>query len=215
MITRRAAPSEARAHVAGGRAPPGAVLVVVDQVHAPPWQLLEWLRLQPRFDRVPVVLVGAGEAQEAIVALAEPCTALPRDVSLVDVRSALVALRERTRPILVVDDDLDYAGATAHLLQGAGYHAEVAGSAREAIEFLERTDAAAVLLDRSMPAMDGTEVFGWIRAQRRFVKLPVVFVSGDRPPSRHTQMNHDRAYWLTKPVPPALLLKVVRQHVGG
>lgn len=203
---------EARTRADAAREPPLAVVIDTDAgVH--PWSLLEWLRLQGRFDQVPVILVGAGAAEEPIALLAEPCTLVPRDTPLEDLRAALVALRERTRPILVVDDDLDYAEATAHLLQGAGYRTEVVPSAAAAVEFLDRSDAAAVLLDRSMPAMDGTELFSWIRAQRRFARLPVVFVSGDPPPRRADQMNHDRSYWLSKPVAPALLLKVVREHV--
>ena len=58
-----------------------------------------------------------------------------------------------------------------------------------------------VLLDISLPGMDGTEVLQWVRSQERLNSLPVIALtthamSGDR--ERYLEMGFDE--YVTKPI---------------
>jgi two-component system, response regulator len=90
------------------------------------------------------------------------------------------------RIILLVDDDANFAGLTrAILLQGKGVTDEVllAHDGVEAIEYLFHSKRAAtqmpglVLLDLSMPRMDGFRVLSKMRAAEQTMFIPVVIVS--------------------------------------
>jgi DNA-binding response OmpR family regulator len=65
--------------------------------------------------------------------------------------------------VLVVDDDADIALALRMLLERAGYEVRVAGNGREALREFFREPADVVLLDVSMPVMDGWTTLERIR----------------------------------------------------
>jgi len=96
------------------------------------------------------------------------------------------AMRVGSRVILMVDDNADFAELTRTiLLQGEGITDEVrlACDGVEAIEYLFHPERAAtempdlVLLDLSMPRMDGFRVLSKMRAAEQTMFIPVVILS--------------------------------------
>jgi CheY-like chemotaxis protein len=80
--------------------------------------------------------------------------------------------------VLVVDDETNVRKVTQLLLRELGFEVLVAGDGLEAIEIF-RTEASrigAVLLDRTMPRMDGAETLGELR--RIDPSIPIVMTSG-------------------------------------
>jgi signal transduction histidine kinase/ActR/RegA family two-component response regulator len=63
------------------------------------------------------------------------------------------------------------------ILSELGENLIKAGSAREALEHLLKTDVAVILLDVSMPELDGFELATMIRDHPRFQKIAIIFVS--------------------------------------
>lgn len=95
-----------------------------------------------------------------------------------DLRS-LVARRADRRPvILVVEDAPDSRTVMGHFLQDTPSRVVFAEDAETAFVELRRQRVSAVLLDMSLPTLDGTEVASWIRAQPGLRRLPVVAVTG-------------------------------------
>lgn len=64
---------------------------------------------------------------------------------------------------LVVDDSQDIRDVFCHLVRRAGHLASVATDGVEALDILQRESFDVMLLDLSMPRMNGVEVVRWLR----------------------------------------------------
>lgn len=65
--------------------------------------------------------------------------------------------------VLVVDDDPDIRGLVRELLERAGYEVDEAGDGREALRAFFRSPADVVILDVTMPGLDGWQTLERIR----------------------------------------------------
>ncbi|HTV09536.1 MAG TPA: ATP-binding protein [Candidatus Aquilonibacter sp.] len=79
--------------------------------------------------------------------------------------------------ILMVDDQPSKLLSYEAILQDLGERLVKAASAREALDYLLKSDIAVVLMDVSMPEIDGFELADIIRQHPRFQKTPIIFVS--------------------------------------
>jgi signal transduction histidine kinase len=79
--------------------------------------------------------------------------------------------------ILLVDDQPGKLLSYEAILSGLGENLIKANSGREALEHLLKTDITVVLMDVSMPELDGFELAEIIRQHPRFQKTAIIFVS--------------------------------------
>ena len=114
--------------------------------------------------------------------------------------------------ILVVDDNrLDQALIEAYLAP-TPYSLEFAHDGLEAMDLLAREPLPydLVLLDRTMPRMDGMEVLGRIKDDPRLRMLPVILQTALAAPQEVLEgMRAGAFYYLTKPFDAETLLTVV------
>ena len=84
-----------------------------------------------------------------------------------------------TKPvnILMVDDQPSKLLSYEVMLGELGENLVKATSGREALELLLKMDVAVVLMDVSMPELDGFELAEMIRAHPRFQKTAIIFIS--------------------------------------
>jgi two-component system, OmpR family, response regulator len=114
--------------------------------------------------------------------------------------------------ILVIDDDLTVLTLVGSLLEDEGYSITLSSNGLEAIKLLNSVDVDLVVLDMTMPGMDGLQVCRMIRANEKFKDLPILFLTarGDI-----TDMMEARKVgaddYLVKPVETALLLKKIER----
>ncbi len=80
--------------------------------------------------------------------------------------------------ILLVDDQPARLLTYQSILSELGQNLVLARSGREALDKLMHNEFAVVLLDVSMPEMDGFETAEMIHAHPRFEKTPIIFVTG-------------------------------------
>ena len=80
--------------------------------------------------------------------------------------------------ILLVDDQPARLLSYESILQDLGHNLVRAGSGREALEKLMGGEFAVILLDVSMPDMDGFETASLIHEHPRFERTPIIFVTG-------------------------------------
>lgn len=92
------------------------------------------------------------------------------------------ARRSQLRPqdvnILLVDDKPERLLSYEVVLGSLGYSLVRALSGTEALGLLMKMEFAAILLDVSMPDMDGFETAALIRGHPRFEETPIIFVTG-------------------------------------
>jgi diguanylate cyclase (GGDEF)-like protein len=86
--------------------------------------------------------------------------------------------------VLIIDDDLILAEAYALAFEAANIGATVVTDPRRALDALADSSHDIVLLDMEMPGVDGLDLARIIRQSRKFLSLPIVFISAERNPER-------------------------------
>jgi PAS domain S-box-containing protein len=114
--------------------------------------------------------------------------------------------------ILMVDDQPGKLLSYEVILSELGENLIQATSAREALEKLLKTDVAAVLMDVSMPEIDGFELAELIRQHPRFQKTAIIFISAVHLTDidRLKGYQHGAVDYLSVPIVPEVLRAKVR-----
>jgi signal transduction histidine kinase len=79
--------------------------------------------------------------------------------------------------ILMVDDQIGKLLSYEAILAELGENLIKAHTGREALDHLLKTDIAVILLDVSMPELDGYDLAEMIRQHPRFQRIPIIFIS--------------------------------------
>lgn len=118
--------------------------------------------------------------------------------------------------ILVADDNEDGAELLQLMLERHGARVQTAGTGRQALALLETFSPQALLLDISLPDMDGFELLGAIRAVAGFEHTPAVAVTG-----RSAERDKDQvltagfAAHVVKPFDAAALVDAIAKLAGA
>ena len=113
--------------------------------------------------------------------------------------------------VLVADDDDGLRQLMRMILRRAGFEVIEAVDGLEAMARAQDSDPTLILLDVMMPGMNGTEVCRNLKSDRRFDRVPVIFVSAVEDSKRVTEIQQLGADdWIKKPIGPTELLSRVR-----
>jgi CheY-like chemotaxis protein len=114
--------------------------------------------------------------------------------------------------ILVIDDDPQVRGVVGKALEMAGAAVQVAGGGREGLALARLQVPALVLLDLSMPDLDGWEVLRELRARPETAFVPVALLTGANDCASYTRSRqHDVAAFISKPFRLAELTSLCRR----
>ena len=119
------------------------------------------------------------------------------------------------KTVLIVEDVALNRDLLVQLLEDR-YRVVVAGDGQAALERAAQAKPDAILMDLSLPRMDGWEATRRLKADKDLSKIPVIVLS-----ARAMRADEERARaagcddFLAKPVDEAALFKALERHLGG
>lgn len=134
---------------------------------------------------IPAVVCGIHGNDEAAKNLGAEAY-LVKPVSQESLLSTLDQLEIKGGTILIVDDERDAIQLFWRMLASSnrGYRVLTAGNGEEAINVLNSEQLDCILMDLTMPTMDGFQFLAWLREQPDWQSVPVIIMSA-RDPEGH------------------------------
>ena len=119
------------------------------------------------------------------------------------------------KPVIMVVDDLQVVGGVVKSLLEDIYEIKVFTAGSEAIKYLADHPVDLILLDYEMPEMTGYDVLMAIRADKRYAKTPVVFLTAITNERLQAEMlEHGASDYICKPIDVDVLRHRIKKHLG-
>src|ERR1051326_6353386 len=117
---------------------------------------------------------------------------------------------------LTVDDDEAARDGLRSIVETAGHRAIAVGDAPAALQLLRKQPCDLVMVDVTLPEVDGLALCRLVRAQPGLKQLPVVVFSADDSERRKVEAFDAGADdYIVKPSTPGELLSRVNSHLGS
>lgn len=117
--------------------------------------------------------------------------------------------------VLVIEDEEDTNELICKVLTGAGYHATAAKNGADGIEKAKESAPDLILLDITMPEMDGLDVCRALKDCDETRAIPVIMVTARRDFSAKIKSYITGArHYIVKPFEPEVLLGEVERALG-
>lgn len=115
-------------------------------------------------------------------------------------------------PVLLVEDDAETRLAYRTMLEHAGWSVHEAGDGEQALRMINGTLPSVVVVDISIPVLDGWEMTRRLRLDERTRDVPVLVVTGHSlDEDRRRARDLGCAGYLVKPVSPLELVEEVER----
>ena len=142
------------------------------------YDVLVELRADPKLSRTPVVLITV-EDNRAKGLAAGASEYLRKPIREEQLRAiAELYGSAATGDILVIDDDDDAAELISRSVEQLGFSTRRACDGVEGVEMASATPPAAIVLDLSMPRLDGFGVIERLSSDEKLMAIPLIVVSG-------------------------------------
>lgn len=154
------------------------------------WQVLRDLKNNPATSDIPVIIHSVVDNRPLALSLGalDVVTKPSEPKKILDIVER--ACRLKKQPILIVDDNPDFADSLKVLLEAEGYRAVALYSGEDALKDIETINPSLLLLDLLMPGIDGFAVVQRLRSQERWRNFPIVILSGaDITNEQHQSLN--------------------------
>ncbi len=179
--------------------------------------LIQQLKKHPDTANIPVIFLSiVQDKQQGLRLGASAFLTKPIDErKLYETVRAL--LEPQGQPVLVVDDDRDYAQLLQKLLQREGFSVEIAFDGDEALRKIREKRYQLVILDKNLPKRSGLEVLRELRASKALSRTPVIVISG----SAHLEETAQAAQvlgakkFLSKKLAPRTLVEEIVKVLEG
>ena len=112
----------------------------------------------------------------------------------------------RDKIVLVVEDDPDLRGLYRTALRAAGYAVFAVEDGVDALQYVEQTVPAAIVLDLGLPRLNGRDVQQEMAAHDGTRNIPIIVVTGEA----HNLDERNFTCVLRKPVEPEAVVEAVQ-----
>lgn len=154
--------------------------VILLDLHMPVmdgWTVLEKLQADPELKAIPTIVVSVDDDSRNCFRLgAEDFFTKP--INRVEFERALLSYAKlASGEILIVEDNDDAADLLSRAARNVGFEPRRAADAESGLAALEKCNAVGVILDLSLPGMDGIAFLNALRASEKWRSLPVIVFS--------------------------------------
>lgn len=119
-----------------------------------------------------------------------------------------------SKTILIVDDEPEMVEFLDSLLTLKGYQTLAAHNGEDCLQKTREKTPDLILLDLTLPDMDGLLVLKKLREEGHSLDIPVLVVSGkDHPQIRYDSLQAGADTFLLKPYNPQVLLDKIHSHL--
>ncbi len=155
---------------------PRAILLDVMMPQMDGWAVLRTLKADPDLAAIPVVM-STFVNEPALGQSLGAADLVPKPVEWDHLRTVMDRFRDHEGAVLVVDDDPDARDRLRTLLTRNGWTVTEAANGREALDHVRRARPRLILLDLTMPVMDGFTFLHDLRELEGCAHIPVVVLS--------------------------------------
>ena len=155
---------------------PRVILLDVMMPDLDGWAVLKELKADPETADIPVVIVSF-VAEPKLGSSLGAADTLPKPVDWAKLKRLLDGFRASGGDVLVVDDDSDLRHRLRAALERSGWSVREAGDGSAALVEVQRAAPHLIVLDLTMPVMDGFAFLHRLRAEPKGAGIPVVVLS--------------------------------------
>ena len=155
---------------------PRAILLDVMMPQMDGWSVLTALKAEPALAKIPVVM--ASFVNEPVLANAlGAADYVVKPVEWEHLRAIMTRFRAKEGAVLVVDDDPDARTRLRTVLERDDWAVTEASNGEEALACVDKAVPLAILLDLTMPVMDGFSFLQALRQRPGGTEIPVIVLS--------------------------------------
>ncbi len=155
---------------------PRAILLDVMMPQMDGWSVLTALKADPALALIPVVMVTFVNDPALAGSLGAADTVL-KPVEWSHLKDVMERFHGDAGDVLVVDDDPDARARLRHVLTRNGWTVSEAGNGQEALDLVAHAPPQVILLDLTMPVMDGFTFLHALRERPGCGDIPVIVLS--------------------------------------
>jgi CheY-like chemotaxis protein len=117
--------------------------------------------------------------------------------------------------ILIADDHDDNRELLRFVLRDASYEVQEARDGQECLQVARERQPDLIIIDISMPRLDGWEVFQELRTDSRTINIPCIAVTAYAEIDRQRALESGFDAYLSKPFRSDVLLETVKQILSN
>jgi PAS domain S-box-containing protein len=177
--------------------------------------LIQQLKAHPETAHIPVIFLSiVQDRQQGLRLGASAFLTKPIDEHKF-YETVRALLEPRGQPVLVVDDDRDYAQLLKRLLERQGFSVELAHDGDDALRKILSKRYQLVILDKNLPKRSGLDVLQEMRNSRSLHRVPVIVISGSAhaEEAAHTAQILGAKKFLSKKLAPQSIVEEIVQFL--
>ena len=158
------------------RLKPRAILLDVTMPGMDGWSVLSKLKTEPDLSAIPVVMVTF-HSERGIAAALGAADYIMKPVDWTKLRHVMMGFKDAEGDVLVVDDEPEMRDLIRQALEKNRWSVIEAANGRDGLELAVRVRPRVILLDLTMPVMDGFEFLSALRSHPEGETVPVVVLT--------------------------------------
>jgi PAS domain S-box-containing protein len=177
--------------------------------------LIQQLKAHPETAHIPVIFLSIVQDRQQGLRLGASAF-LTKPIDERKFYETVQALLEpRGQPVLVVDDDRDYAQLLKRLLERQGFSVELAHDGDDALRKILSKRYQLVILDKNLPKRSGLDVLQEMRNSRSLHRVPLIVISGSAhaEETAHTAQILGAKKFLSKKLAPQSIVEEIVQFL--